>query len=153
MAQQIQLKGDFRHEENIGSGVITPGMLLEVATNTDGDMLVKAHATEGGQFERLFAVEDALQGKTVADNYADGDLVSYHVAQPGAEVMALVNGGVGLSNVQLGEQLISHGDGTLCPIGDLNTTTLDDFVVAIAMETVDLSQTADVDTLVRVRVL
>lgn len=148
MPNTIQLNGEFRHEEGIASGTVSPGMLLERTSATTHT--VKAHATEGGYAERAFAVEDALQGNTVDDDYADGDLVSYHLAVPGAEVQALIKAG---SVVSVGEQLISGGDGTLIPNGDESSGTTVKQIIAVATEAIDLSDSGDVDTLSPVRVL
>lgn len=147
MANTIQLKGEFRLDEGLASGVVKPGMLLERTSATTHTVI--AHSVQGGVAERAFAMEDALQGKTVDDAYADGDLVTYHLAVPGAEMLALIKAGSVLS---VGEQLISGGDGTLIPIGDVDSGYGTN-VIAIAVEALDLSDSDLDDTLSPVRVL
>lgn len=144
---QIQGKGDFRHEEALASGSITPGMLLEQTSAAAAT--VKAHATEGGIAERLIAVENALAGETVDDVYLTTELVQYHVVAPGAEVQVLIESG---SNVSIGEKLLSSGLGTFIPNGD-EASGSEANVLAIALEALDISDSDDVDTLCLVRML
>ena len=146
MAYQIQLKGEFRHEEAEAAGIIKPGMLIELLTAGT----VQAHSTRGGFAERAFAVEDALQGHTIDNSYAVADLVTYHLVVPGGEVMALIQAGC---VVTVGEQLISGADGTLIPIGDIGSHDTLRQVVAVATEAIDLSDSGDDDALCEVRVL
>jgi len=143
-ANQIQLKGQYRLEEAIGDGIVKPGMVLELTSAGK----VKAHSTEGGVAERLVAVEDALQGKSVFDAYSDGDRVIYHVETPGAETQVLVKAG---SNVSIGEKLISAADGTFIPDGDEASATTSTSLTCVALEAADLTNSGDVDTLVAVR--
>lgn len=146
MANRIQLKGGFRLEEAVAAGTITPGHLLEV--NSDGKVIV--HNSEGAYAERLFAVEDALQGNEIDDDYSAADLVQYHVVDPGAEVYAYIQAG---QDIDIGDLLISGGDGTLIENGqELSTTTVQQ-IIAVAMEAVDLTASGAVDTRIAVRVL
>ena len=128
-ANQIHLSGEFVREEGLASGTITPGMLVEQTSATAPTF--RAHATEGGFAERAFAVEDALQGKTVTDNYATTTRVSVNVYAPGARVNALVAGG---SHVSIGEHLTSGADGMLIPVGDVATHTDIKQDIAVALE-------------------
>lgn len=148
MSNTIQLIGEFRHEEALASGTVKPGMLVERTSATQDT--VKAHATEGGVAERAFAVEDALRGKTVNDAYSDGNLVMYHLVEPGAVVQALIKAG---EDVTKDDQLVSAGDGTLIKSADVSSGTTVAQVVAIADESIDLSESGAVDTLSAVRVL
>jgi hypothetical protein len=148
MDNQIQIKGGFRHEEGLASGTVAPGMLLEI-TSAAADT-VRAHATEGGYAERAFAVEDALQGNTIEDDYSAADLVSYHLVEPGAVVQALIEAG---ANIAKGDKLISAGNGNLIENGTEATATTVVQIIAIAMDACDLTATGAVDTLCKVRVL
>ena len=104
--RRIHNKGDWRHEEYVAAGTITPGMLIElVAAGT-----VQAHSTEGGRAERMVALEDALQGKTVADDYSADDIVTVALPAPGTVMNMLLAVG---ETATIGEELISAGDGTL----------------------------------------
>jgi len=145
-ANRIQLSGGFRTEEATASGAVTPGMLLE----EDSSAEVKAHATEGGYCERLFAIEDALQGNTVDDVYADDALVQFHVVDPGAEVDALIKAG---ESIVVGERLISAGDGTLIAEGSVSSGTTIQQIIANAREAIDLSASGTSDTCAKVRVV
>lgn len=140
---QIQLSGDYIREEALASGTVSPGMLLELTSATADT--VKAHATQGGEHERAFAVEDSLQGNEITDDYANGALVQYNIVQPGARVQALLKAG---ESVTKGDTLISGGDGTL--IGDTGSPVQK---TAIALETLDLSASGSSNTLMDVRVL
>lgn len=138
----IRLIGEGRVEEDVGSGAIKPGMLLEKFTSS-GDVKVKAHSTSGGFAERAVAVEDALQGKTVDDAYTSGDRVSYLLGKPGDVVQMILNAG---EDVDVGDQLISNGDGTV-----IKATGTPKQIIGSAEEAKDLSASGAVDTLIAVR--
>lgn len=144
----IRLTGQFRYEEYLTESAITPGHLVELF-NSSGTGKVKKHATEGGHTERAFAVEDALQGNTIDDAYASGDLVGVALADPGAEVYAYLKAG---ESVVPGDELISAGDGTLIKNGSEASGTTVEQVVATALEVLDLSDSGDTATRLRVRV-
>ncbi len=126
MPNRIHLKGPFQLDELDATETITPGQLLErtsagkVAKNTDLDLPAEA----------LFAQEDALQGKTIDDDYVADDKVQVLIPAKGSEVFAFLQGGVTAAD---GIELSSGGDGTLV----LATTT--DFVIAVAQEALDLN--------------
>jgi len=108
-ANTIVLKsqsGEGQHDEKVAVAIVSPGMLLE----TDSAGKVKAHATASGPHQRLFAKEDALQGKTRTQDYAIGDPVSIHVGLPG-DVLDLVlkDGQV----IVIGDPVTSNADGKL----------------------------------------
>jgi len=148
MSNTIQLKGGFRAEEAVASGTVTPGMLLEQTSAAAAT--VKAHATEGGFAERAFAVEDALQGKTVSDNYATTAHVFFHLVEPGAVVNALIAAG---EDISIGDKLISDAAGALIAEGSKASSTDVKQIIAVAVEAIDLSATGAVATLAAVRVL
>lgn len=143
---QVHLIGDFRREEAPAASTITPGMLVEY--DSTGDF--RAHSTEGGEALRIFAEVDALQGKTLSDDYSADDLVSANVEVPGNEVQAMLKLG---ENVSIGDELISAGDGTLIQNGSEGSGVTVDRVLAIAREALDLSGSGAVDTLMRVMLL
>ncbi len=146
MANRIMLKGRYEHEEAVAAGTIKPGMLIE---QIDGDK-VQAHSTEGGYAERLVAVEDALQGKSVADSYSAGDVVSFAAVLPGSECQMLLKAG---ESVSIGERLISGGNGTvICQHSEASTTTVRQ-IIAVSREVKDLTPSGSVDTLITVRML
>ncbi len=104
----IVLRGKLAqyHEERRASGILSPGHLLKI----DSDGKVLKHATVGGR-STYFAKEDPLAGKTVDGAFAVGDLVPYHVAQPGDRIQARLPAGA--AAVVIGNTLISNGDGCL----------------------------------------
>lgn len=144
-ANQIQLKGGFQRDEKEADATITPGHLIEQTTTG-----VKVHATEGGYSERAFAVEDALQGNLISDDYSSGDLVSYNLVEPGGEVQAWLKAG---QNVVIGDDLISAGDGTLIENGEEDSSTTVRQIIGQAQEAVDLSGSGAVATRIDIRVL
>ena len=140
---QVHLIGDFRREEAVAAGTITPGMLIE--EDSAGEF--QAHSTEGGRASLLFAEVDALQGNTLDDDYSADDLVSANVELPGNEVQAFLKAG---ENVSIGDELISAGDGTLIANGSESSGVTVAQIIAVAREAEDLSGSGAVDTLIRV---
>ena len=144
--RRIHNKGDWRHEELLAAGTITPGMLLEVTTSGT----VRAHATEGGCAERLIAVEDALQGQTVDDDYSASDVVSMAVAAPGAVFNMLMKKG---ETGSPGQEVVSAGDGTLILVDNISTGT----TMAQVIGRIDASEAAfgalAADTLKAIRIV
>jgi hypothetical protein len=87
LPKTILLKGDWdAYEEGRAAGAITPGHLIAYAAA--GTLVV--HPTAGGDTPMLVAMEDALQGRTIADAYASGDLVRFHVLKKGDEFYGLL---------------------------------------------------------------
>jgi hypothetical protein len=136
---RIHSKGDYRYEEHVADAAITPGMLLEI--NSDNEVL--AHNSSGAAAEALFAMEDALQGATVDDDYAAGEVCCCILPSKGSVVNALLYAG---TNYTVGTVLESQGDGTL-----KSGTT---FPIAVVEDSAcDLSASGAVDTLHPVRIL
>ena len=133
-------------EEILTSGIVTPGMLVE--TDTDGYVL--AHSTAGGNTERMFAVQDQMQGKTINDNYASGVKAQVWIPGRGDQVFAiLVDGGTA---VPIGGLLESAGGGFLqLHVADVESfesneagelTVLPNQIVGMALEALDLSDSS-----------
>lgn len=150
---RIQLAGDYRYEEDPAVAGITPGHLVELAATG-----VQVHATEGGVAEKAWAVESPLQGKTafsvegrdIDDAYVAGEVVSYHIAVPGASVFAFIKAA---ENIAKGDKLVSGGDGTLIATAGVASAANPENVMAIAEEALDLTATGAVDTRLKVRVV
>ena len=125
---RIHNKGGWRHDENVAHAAISPGNILEL--NSDNEVL--KYATENGAppSGRLIAVEDALQGNGVTDDYAAADIVSVAVADAGSEWNMLVAAGTVLT---IGESLVTDGSGCLMSADDLDSGTTAE-VVAVSME-------------------
>lgn len=137
--KRIHLLGDGRHEEAVAGGTIRPGDLIKL--NSDGEVVV--HATAAGNAERLFALEDALQGKEISESYANDDVVGFVVASPGDVVYAYLSWG---ENVAKGDLLESNGDGAL-------RKWTSGKVIAVSLDTLNLSDSESADERLRVRVV
>jgi hypothetical protein len=112
----IWLKGEREHyDEARASVLVKPGYLIEL--EAAGTM--KPNATSAGDATRAVAIEDGLQGLTIEDNYAIGDLVRYVVCEPGDEVQMRVPAGA--AAIVIGDALKSNGDGTLIKQGGAGT--------------------------------
>lgn len=145
MARRIHVKGDYRHEEDVAAGTISPGMLIEYTSAGK----VQAHPTEGGYAEIAIAEEDALQGNTVDDDYTSDDVVSYMLPVRGAVVYGLVKSG---EDIAKGDKLISAGDGAFIKNGSEASGTTVKQIVGYAMETQDLTASGASNTLTKIRI-
>ncbi len=92
--------------EAIAAEAIAPGSLVVVTS----DGKVKNHATAQGNAIPYFVMEDAILGKTINDNVAEGDLARVMVAGRGDEVNAILNTS---QTIVVGNLLASAGNGTL----------------------------------------
>lgn len=92
--------------EAIAHEAITPGSLVEVMSTGK----IKNHATAQGNAIPYFVIEDAIMGKTIDDNVAQGDLARVMVAGRGDEVNAIL---ATSQTIVVGDLLASAGDGTL----------------------------------------
>jgi hypothetical protein len=124
-------------DEFISAAIVTPGELLEFTSAG----LVQDHSTAGGNVGPvMFATEDALQGKSIWDNYASGARVFVWTPQRGEEVYAILKDG---QHVEFGSFLESAGGGYLqlhvADPGDSTTGTVQRAIVGVAMESKDLS--------------
>jgi hypothetical protein len=124
-------------EEYISAAIVTPGELLEITSAGK----VQDHSVAGGNvYGPLFAIEDALQGKAIYDNYASGALVRCWRPTPGDEVYAILADG---QHIEIGEPLESNAGGYLQKfagdVADSGTVTKLLSIVGIALEAKDLS--------------
>lgn len=88
---------------------ITPGMLLERTS----DDLVQKHSTAGGVISsKLFAMEDAFQGKKITDDYAISVPIFIIIPTSGDRVYAIFDTTTG-QTLAIGDKLESAGDGTV----------------------------------------
>lgn len=144
--RRIHLKdasGGSAYEEGRAGATITPGMLI--ALNNAGTYV--PHATADGPAEVNFALEDALIGKTIDDNYAIGDLVRFTQPRRGDVVLAILHH---YSNVQDGDFLSSSGNGCV-----KKASGGDDSAILVALEDRNASDTDSTleDRRIRARVL
>jgi len=153
-SKTILLLGDAIYKEaKSTAATILPGHLIQkVAAGT-----VQKHGTAAGNAQRMFAVEDEGQGKTISDLYVNSTLIKYVIPVRGAEINAVLANG---QNVAIGDPLESNGDGTLRKhVADIDdndsvdiTTIYTECIVGYAMNAVDMSGSNLVDPDGRVRV-
>lgn len=115
-----------RYEEDLAAGTVKPGHLIK----RDSAGKVVVHATAGGGGAMAFAVED-FRGRTIDDVYSTGDVVRYHLAQNGDEILGLLPASA--TAVVKGSPLTSNGDGCV------KLATGSDAVIAHAIDAVDNS--------------
>lgn len=124
-------------KEYVAAGAITPGHLIELASTGK----VQVHSSAGGFAQKIFAFENELEGEGLANALAAGDRVQCYYMRAGDEVYALLKDG---ENVSIGDKLVSAGDGTLQKAAvDSSGTVVEETIVAIALEAVDLSASAN----------
>jgi len=123
-------------EEYEAHATIIPGMLL--ALNSDNEVL--AHNVSTGNAEKMFALEDELQGKGIDDDYTAGDKVQCWIAGRGDQVNALLRDE---ESAAIGDFLESDGEGRLKVYGaDIPDSSFYIYplqIVGVALEAVDLS--------------
>ncbi len=136
----IAIVGTPTRKELAAGGVITPGHLLEMAS--DGD--VEVHGTAGGTASKWFALEDDLQGNEISDAYAAANQVQTGFFRSGDEVNAILANG---ENAAIGSMMESNGDGELRVVdadasaGDIGVQS----VVGFSMVALDFSGSSGVD--------
>ena len=131
---RVDLQAHHQLSEFVAGEAVRPGDLLArkvVTVNavTYPNGVVKADTDGGGGL--FFAMHDRLQGKTVADNYASGDMVQCFAPRKGALVWAWL---ADEQNIAVGTPLSNNASGGLraAVIGT-------DAVVAYAEEALDLT--------------
>ncbi len=106
-AKTITLKGTGMQEEALANAAgVKPGHLLYLMSTGK----VAVHPTAGGNAEKMFAIEDELQGNGIDDAYAISNLVQYKIMERGSWVNAILKNG---ENVAIGDPLESAGNGEL----------------------------------------
>lgn len=132
--KRIHSKGPFTQEEyKAGEAGIYPGMQVKLDANGE----VIKHSTSGGALgdEKMFAMEDQIQGKTVDQVYANDSIVTVILPRVGCEINVLLEdgetvapatkimaGGTGQVKANAaGTQIIGMSTGTLDLSGSSNT--------------------------------
>jgi hypothetical protein len=123
----------------VANASITPGHLIErMSTNK-----VRVHASAGGHAQKMFAIEDDLQGNDINDAYTATAQVRCGIFGRGSVVNALIGNG---QNIAIGDPLESAGTGELRKYthdsAGLDTTNN---IVAYALEAVDMSDSSAAD--------
>ena len=126
---------------------IKPGYLLELASATT----VQAHATAGGNVLPMFAIEDAMQGGAITKDYAVSTRIQVWVPRRGDQVYAYLADG---ETATAGDFLESAGAGALAvhASDDSAAANVTAQIVGVALEAVDLSGSANLTALGRIKV-
>lgn len=124
--------------EHVTGEAIKPGSLVKVTS----DNKVIKHDEEGGVAEKLFVKEDALRGKTIGDNIANGDPAQVYTFITGEVVYGVLNAA---AEPVVGDFLTSDGAGGL-RVADLSAG---EYVIGRAME----AKTAGHDGRIKVSIL
>lgn len=126
-ANTIVLKSRTKHRlEYPADAILSPGHILMLMS--DGG--VQKYNLAGGRCERILAVEDVMQGKTISDAYASGDRVMAKSFDAGDE--AVVRLAAAATAVVVGSRLQSDGAGGVKISAGLGTHSL---AVATAVST------------------
>jgi hypothetical protein len=140
---KVKKYSDVIEEYTATAVAITPGYLLELTSAG----LVQAHSSAGGNVAPpMFALEDELQGNGITDNITASAKVQVWIPYRGDMVYALLKDG---ENVAIGDLLESAGNGQLQKyVADAETsagttTIYGNQIVAVALEAVDLSASAN----------
>lgn len=147
MSNTIKLKNySDINEELAAAGVITPGMLVELKSETT----VGFHAVAAGTVLPMFAVEDELQGGDIDDDFAAADKVSVWVPGRGDIVNAILEDG---ENVIAGDFVESAGNGKLKKHDVLSTGDyVPNQIVGQVIKPVDMSGSSGADPNGRVEI-
>lgn len=93
----ILLEGDddsYQRSNAEANGTVTPGQIVEVTgtdTSAANDVdLVQRYSTSAEKCVLRVALELAKTGKTITEDYADGDYLEYRVFESGDEFYGLV---------------------------------------------------------------
>lgn len=115
------------------AAAITPGHLVERTSAG----LVQKHSTAGGAADKLFALEDAHQGKGITDAYANSTPIQVWKAIPGERVYAIHDATTG-GSLDIGEFVESAGDGTVrgyTKAASAGVVEYSDTIIGVALET------------------
>jgi hypothetical protein len=134
----IAVKTNSFRKERTAAAALSPGNLLTYDSNGK----VKKHASAGGPAGAIFAIENDVEGQGVSDAYASADRVQYHSFNKGDEVLALIANGEAIA---IGDLLVSDGSGSLKERTADSTGAVEEDVIAIALETCDMSTSSSAD--------
>ncbi len=116
---------------------ITPGQLVELLSTGD----VQKVSTAGELTENLVAVEDALQGNTIADDYAADDRVFHRAFKSGDEVYLILADGEDASIGSLIEPAAA-GEVRVAVLTSAGPLATPASIIGVAVEAVDASDSA-----------
>lgn len=130
----------YQKELTATAVAIYPGYLVE-RTSTAGQC--QAHSNAGQNAAAMFALEDELQSKEIADAYGVSTLIQCGVFGPGDEVLVVLKED---ENISIGEFVESAGDGQVQAHAASSAGAVEypEAIVGVALETLDLSASAAV---------
>ena len=140
---RIELKGSARYDEGVANAAMIAGHVIEMMST--GKM--RKQATRGADTQVCAVIENGLGGANEINldtPYAADGWIPYIMPKPGDELYLFISAG---ENIVKGDRLVFTGDGTLEKL----TSTYK--AKAIAMENLDLTASAAVDTRLPVRIL
>jgi len=147
-SKTILLKGDPLRKEYVCAAAITPGWLCSLDSNGKA----AKHASAGQTAQKMFAIEDSLQGNEIGDDYSSGDRGQFISCRPGDEVYAWLKQG---ESVNPSDYLESAGDGTLQKYSASSAGAVEypSSIVGKPLETLDLSTSGDTATRIKIEVM
>lgn len=131
-------------EGTLTAAVCRPGHLMErIAAGT-----YRVHATAGGNAQKLFAIEDYLQGKGLDDSYVASARVLMIRASTGDRLALLItdDSSAAGGDINIGDPLESAGNGTLRKhsADSAGAVEFPEAIVAYADEAIDMSDSSGV---------
>lgn len=137
MRNSIIVKGDGEQYEGAAAAAVTPGHLVEETSSGT----IQKQATAAEVVQKMFAIENYLEGQDVDDDYATGDQVLHRAFKPGDEVYAILADN---QTVVIGDRLESAGGGELRKQAESSAGSIvaPEALVAFAREAVDSNLTA-----------
>lgn len=107
----IVLKGKDKghHNEGVLDGIVLPGMVIQMKTNGNYDVVSDTQAESLKQNSLTIVKEDDLQGRDYLTAYAVGDIVFNYTPVSGDHLCVLVKSG---QNLAVGDKLVEEGGGS-----------------------------------------
>lgn len=125
-------------KELVADAAITPGHIVEQMTTGNVRKVANAAVTQ----QKCFAIENYLEGKTIATAYAAADQVLVRYFSPGDEVYAVLMDG---EIIAIGEKLeVGTDDGELRKqdVNSAGPITAPSAIIGYAKEALDASDSA-----------
>lgn len=140
MATTVKIKSYLDiQEEYKAASALYPAYLVELTENSK----VQSHSSTGGNAEKAFALEDALQGNDLAVEYSADGVVRVWYPQRGDQVQAVLADG---ETIKVGDFLESAGDGSLQKYAVESTAVYTEQVIGVALEDVNTSASSGVES-------
>jgi len=142
-----RLGAEIIEEYTATAVAIKPGYLLEMASATT----VQAHSSAAADVLPMFAIEDQFQGGAITLDYAVSSKIQCWLPRRGDVVYAYLADG---QSASAGDFLESNGSGALnvYAADEPSDVQYPANIVGVALETVDLSGSANLSALGRIQV-